>query len=108
MKPKKGRMPKSVPYIIGSEIAERFSFYGLRSIMVTLYGRDFFQSNPESRRLLPKPMQRPMKCRIMFVTLAYFMPLVGAILADWFFGKYQGYFICIHSLYHWSPHSLVF
>jgi POT family proton-dependent oligopeptide transporter len=25
----------------------------------------------------------------MFVTLAYFMPLMGAIMADWFFGKYR-------------------
>jgi POT family proton-dependent oligopeptide transporter len=25
----------------------------------------------------------------LFVTLAYFMPLVGGILADWFFGKYK-------------------
>ena len=35
-------MPKSVPYIIGSEIAERFSFYGLRSIMVTYMAVAFF------------------------------------------------------------------
>jgi POT family proton-dependent oligopeptide transporter len=25
----------------------------------------------------------------LFVTLAYFMPLVGGIMADWFFGKYK-------------------
>jgi proton-dependent oligopeptide transporter, POT family len=27
-------MPKGVPYIIGNEFAERFSFYGMRSILV--------------------------------------------------------------------------
>jgi dipeptide/tripeptide permease len=27
-------MPKGVPYIIGNEFAERFSFYGMRSIVV--------------------------------------------------------------------------
>lgn len=27
-------MPKGIPYIIGNEFAERFSFYGMRSILV--------------------------------------------------------------------------
>ena len=29
----KGKFPKAIPYIMGNEIAERFSFYGLRSIL---------------------------------------------------------------------------
>ena len=29
------RMPSGVPYIIGNEAAERFSYYGMRSILVT-------------------------------------------------------------------------
>ena len=33
---KKTGMPKAVPYIIGNEAAERFSFYGIRSIMLSL------------------------------------------------------------------------
>ncbi len=28
------RMPPCVPYIIGNEAAERFSFYGMRTILV--------------------------------------------------------------------------
>jgi POT family proton-dependent oligopeptide transporter len=31
----KPRMLKSVPFIIGNEAAERFSFYGIRSILAT-------------------------------------------------------------------------
>ena len=28
------RMPPGIPYIIGNEAAERFSFYGMRTILV--------------------------------------------------------------------------
>ncbi len=81
-------MPKSVPYIIGSEIAERFSFYGLRSIMVTYMAVAFF--NPTLNPLLTAEADaKANEMSHLFVTLAYFMPLVGAIMADWFFGKYR-------------------
>ncbi len=85
---KKTGMPKSVPFIIGSEIAERFSFYGLRSIMVTYMAVAFF--NPSMNPLLTAEADaKANEMSHLFVTLAYFMPLVGAIMADWFFGKYR-------------------
>ncbi len=85
---KKTGMPKAVPYIIGSEIAERFSFYGLRSIMVTYMAVAFF--NPALNPLLTAEADaKANEMSHMFVMLAYFMPLVGAIMADWFFGKYR-------------------
>ena len=85
---KKTGMPKSVPFIIGSEIAERFSFYGLRSIMVTYMAVAFF--NPAMNPALTAEADaKANEMSHLFVTLAYFMPLVGAIMADWFFGKYR-------------------
>jgi POT family proton-dependent oligopeptide transporter len=30
----RARMPRQVPYIIGNEACERFSFYGMRNILV--------------------------------------------------------------------------
>lgn len=85
---KKTGMPKSVPFIIGNEIAERFSFYGLRSIMVTFMAVTFF--NPTlNPALTAEADARANEMSHLFVTLAYFMPLVGAIMADWFFGKYR-------------------
>jgi proton-dependent oligopeptide transporter, POT family len=29
-----GKMPRQIPYIIGNEACERFSFYGMRNILV--------------------------------------------------------------------------
>jgi POT family proton-dependent oligopeptide transporter len=29
----------------------------------------------------------------MFVALAYFMPMIGGLVADWFFGKYKVIFM---------------
>lgn len=81
-------MPRSVPYIIGNEIAERFSFYGLRSIMVTYMALTFF--NPTlNPALTAEADARANQMSHMFVFLAYFMPLLGGIMADWFFGKYR-------------------
>ncbi len=85
---KKTGMPKAVPYIIGNEAAERFSFYGIRSIMSTFLVAQFF--NPTMNPMLQNVAEAKSNEMVhLFVTLAYFMPLVGGILADWFFGKYK-------------------
>jgi len=85
---KKGTFPKSVPYIIGNEIAERFSFYGLRAILPTFLVAHFF--NPSNNPALSKIADAQQnEVNHLFVTLAYFSPLIGGILADWFFGKYK-------------------
>ena len=85
---KKTGMPKSVPYIIGNEAAERFSFYGIRSIMSTFLVAQFF--NPSMNPMLQGVAEAKSNEMVhLFVTLAYFMPLVGGIIADWFFGKYK-------------------
>ncbi len=81
-------MPKAVPYIIGNEAAERFSFYGIRSIMSTFLVAQFF--NPSMNPMLQNVAEAKSNEMVhLFVTLAYFMPLVGGIMADWFFGKYK-------------------
>jgi POT family proton-dependent oligopeptide transporter len=85
---RKTGMPRSIPYIIASEIAERFSFYGLRAIMVTYMAIAFF--NPgKIASLTVEADAKANQMSHMFVMLAYFMPLVGALLADCFFGKYR-------------------
>ena len=85
---KTNKYPESIPYIIGNEAAERFSFYGMRSILVTFLVAQFF--NPS----LNPAMQTVANAQAnaythFFVSLAYAMPIVGAIIADWFVGKYK-------------------
>jgi proton-dependent oligopeptide transporter, POT family len=84
----KAALPVAVPYIIGNEAAERFSFYGIRSILSTFLVAQFFNPahNPAIQTIAEARSNEQVH---LFVTLAYFMPLVGGIAADWFFGKYK-------------------
>ncbi|QKJ29618.1 POT family MFS transporter [Mucilaginibacter mali] len=85
---KKPRYPKSVPYIIGNEAAERFSFYGMRSILVTFLVAQFY--NPTGDKALTTVAEaHANESTHFFVTLAYTLPFVGGLVADWFTGKYK-------------------
>lgn len=86
--PVKSKFPKSVPFIIGNEAAERFSFYGMRSILVTFLVAQFY--NPSHNPALTTVAEaRANESTHFFVALAYFMPFVGGCIADWFTGKYK-------------------
>ena len=82
-------MPPGVPYIIGNEAAERFSFYGMRSILivfmtqflVTRLGSPDHMSDPEARAKFS-----------YFVAAVYFLPIGGALLAEGVWGKYRTIF----------------
>jgi proton-dependent oligopeptide transporter, POT family len=84
----KNKFPTSIAYIIGNEAAERFSYYGMRSILPTFLVAQFF--NPALNPALQTMAEaQANESTHFFVSLAYAMPVVGAILADWFFGKYK-------------------
>lgn len=84
----KSRFPKSVPYIIGNEAAERFSFYGMRSILTLFLVNQFF--NPTHDAALTVVAEAKANERNhYFVMLAYALPFVGGLVADWFTGKYK-------------------
>jgi len=95
-----GKIPRSVPFIIGNEFAERFSFYGMRSILAVFLVNQFF--NHESTVVANAHSN---SINHMFSTLVYATPLLGAILADWFFGKYR--VILIGSLIYTVGHFLL-
>jgi len=85
---RKSRFPRAVPYIIGNEAAERFSYYGLRSIMAIFLAAQFY--NPTGNPALKETATAQANASThFFVALSYFMPLLGGLLADWFFGKYK-------------------
>jgi len=86
--PKKSRFPKSVPYIIGNEAAERFSFYGMRSILTLFLVKQFF--NPTGNAALSQQADaHANKLNHLFVMVVYALPFVGGMVADWFTGKYK-------------------
>lgn len=84
----KSGFPKGIPFIIATEVAERFSFYGMSGILPIFLIDQFF--NPHHLGGLQTIAEaRSNETTHLFVTLAYFVPLLGGILADWFFGKYK-------------------
>src|SRR6202012_4642953 len=84
----KSKYPKSVPYIIGNEAAERFSFYGMRSILVTFLVSQFY--NPTHNPALTTVAEaHANESTHFFVALAYTLPFIGGVVADWFTGKYK-------------------
>jgi POT family proton-dependent oligopeptide transporter len=85
---KSSKYPKSVPYIIGNEAAERFSFYGMRAILATFLVAQFFNPTNDPGLSTVANAQANEKVHT-FVALAYGMTLLGGLLADWFFGKYR-------------------
>jgi POT family proton-dependent oligopeptide transporter len=80
-----GTMPRQIPYIIGNEACERFSFYGMRNILVQ------FLVSSVILGYLPEAERQGMAKEVFhsFVIGVYFFPLLGGWLADRYFGKYQ-------------------
>lgn len=86
MKIKSIPLPTAARYILGSEFAERWSFYGFKAVLViylTLYmktalGTPDTMSQPEAKVFLH-----------VFIMIAYFFPLIGGVLADAIFGRYR-------------------
>jgi POT family proton-dependent oligopeptide transporter len=82
------KFPRAVPFIIGNEVAERFSYYGMRAILPTFLVAQFF--NPtHSAALTAGAEARANDFVHSFAALGYALPVVGALLADWVLGKYR-------------------
>ena len=79
------RLPRQVPYIIGNEACERFSFYGMRNILVQ------FMVSSVILAYLPAGDREGAAKDVFhsFVIGVYFFPLLGGWLSDRFFGKYN-------------------
>ncbi|HEY5368932.1 MAG TPA: POT family MFS transporter [Hanamia sp.] len=79
--PVQAKFPKSIPYIIGNEAVERFSFYGMKAILAIFLVSQFNYSDAKSNATVH-----------LFIALTYFMSIVGGLLADWYLGKYATIF----------------
>ena len=79
-------LPGGIPYIIGNEAAERFSFYGMRGILVVFMTTCLVQPGG---MLDVFTEEQAKKYFHLFVASAYFTPILGGILADAWLGKYR-------------------
>ncbi len=83
--PPPARMPRQIPFIIANEGCERFSFYGMRNILVAFLATSVMMAH------LPEARREPEAKAVLhtFMMGVYFFPLIGGWLADRFFGKYR-------------------
>ncbi|MDD2768506.1 MAG: POT family MFS transporter [Methylococcus sp.] len=80
------KVPPGIPFIVGNELAERFSYYGMRAILVVFMTRYLVDAagNPA-----PMPDSEAKGYFHLFVSITYFTPFLGALLADGVLGKYR-------------------
>jgi POT family proton-dependent oligopeptide transporter len=80
------QIPSGIPFIIANELAERFSYYGMRAILVVFMTQYLLDA---SGVLAPMSDSDAKAYFHLFVSATYFTPFLGALLADGFLGKYR-------------------
>ncbi|KAH9405939.1 hypothetical protein TYRP_014236 [Tyrophagus putrescentiae] len=75
--PAKLPYPKSVIFIIGTELCERFSYYGMKAILVLYFRFVLYYSDDAATQMYH-----------IFAMCCYFTPVLGAIIADSLLGKF--------------------
>ncbi|MFO0555661.1 MAG: hypothetical protein U0271_45205 [Polyangiaceae bacterium] len=84
--------PPGVPFIVGNEGAERFSYYGMRAILYTYLASLYvgFVSEKElSEAAAGDAKARATAVAHLFMAGVYAFPMIGAILADRLLGKFR-------------------
>lgn len=76
--PVKQGLPSQIKYLIGNEGCERFSFYGMRTILTAFMVQYLAIQGGVATEVYH-----------IFVAACYLTPLAGAYLADRFFGKFH-------------------
>lgn len=84
--PKITTMPPGVPYIVLNEAAERFSYYGMNSILVVFMTKYLLDKTGSLSLMSP---EQAGAWYHTFVSSLYLLPIVGAVLADAVFGKFR-------------------
>lgn len=81
------KMPKGIPYIIGNEAAERFSYYGMKAVLTVFMVSYLHLMGTQA--LEPMPDAQAEAYFHYFTAAVYATPFIGALIADLFFGKYR-------------------
>ncbi len=80
------RMPSGVPFIIGNELAERYSFYGMKGLLTVFMTKYLLDS---SGALSPMSEAEATEKYHLFTAAVYATPFLGALLSDVWLGKYR-------------------
>ncbi len=103
------RFPAGIPFIVGNEGAERFSFYGMRAILKTYLATTLFMYGvaPElaGEVAVKAASSRATAVTHLFFAGVYAFPMIGAVLADRLLGKYPVIFWL--SLVYCSGHGVL-
>jgi len=97
--PQASRWPRQIKYIIGNEACERFSYYGMRSILAGYITGAVLQGG------LGRDTDAATEIIHTFVFANYFMPLFGAWLSDKIIGRYHT--ILWVSLFYCAGHGVL-
>ncbi len=79
-------LPTGIPFIIGNELAERYSYYGMRAILVVFMTQYLMDAGGQSDPMSESDAKGYFH---LFVSATYFTPFLGALLADGLLGKYR-------------------
>lgn len=72
------KFPEQIKYIVGNEACERYSFYGMRSILTVFMIQVLLFQEAEATSVYH-----------LFVAACYLFPVLGAFISDRFLGKYK-------------------
>ena len=81
-------LPRGIKYIIGNEAAERFSFYGMRTILVVFMTK-YLHLMVDGSVGTAMNGAKADETYHLFVSATYIFPVLGSLLADIFIGKYR-------------------
>jgi proton-dependent oligopeptide transporter, POT family len=80
-------LPPGVPNIIGNEAAERFSFYGMKAVLAVFMAQYLHLMDGRGAGVMSEAQAT--ENVHLFNGAVYLTPLLGALLADVFLGKYR-------------------
>ena len=91
-------MPRSTWFIVSTEACERFSFYGMTSILTLYLQHLFVQHHGDTAAALTESAKAVVEHDAeafakevvhLFNAAVYYLPLLGGFLADRYFGRYR-------------------
>lgn len=76
------RLPPQTKYIVGNEACERLSYYGMRSVLVVYIATQLYPGGKDADAFAKSVFH-------YFIAATYLLPLLGAWIADRFWGRYK-------------------